>query len=50
MKSTDIDENNIVQYLGETFGIFRLLAAGWRRIAFVYDARGNIAGIHKRLR
>ena len=34
-KSRDIDENNIVQQLGEMFGIFRLLAAEcW--IALVY--------------
>ena len=36
-ESRDIDENKIVQWLGETFGIFRLLSAEWRRIAFVYD-------------
>ena len=41
-ESRDIDENKIVQWLGETFGIFRL-AAEWRRIAFVYDVIGNMA-------
>ena len=39
----DIDENDIVQKLGKTFGIFRRLAAEWRRIAFVYDVIGNMA-------
>ena len=42
-ESRDIDENKIVQRLGEMFGIFRRLAAEWRRIAFVYDVIGNIA-------
>ena len=42
-ESRDIDENAIVQWLGETFGIFRRLAAEWRRQAFVYDVIGNMA-------
>ena len=42
-ESRDIDENKIVQGLVETFGIFRWLAAEWRRIAFVYDVKGNMA-------
>ena len=29
-----------MQWLGDTFGIFRRLAAEWRRIAFVYDVIG----------
>ena len=41
-KSRDIDENTIVHWLGETFNIFRRLAAEWRRIAFVYDVIGNM--------
>ena len=41
-ESRYIDENNIVQWLGETFGIFRRLAAEWRWIAFVYDIIGNM--------
>ena len=45
----DIDENKIVQWLGETFGIIRRLAAEWRRIPF-YDAIGNMAGSNKRWR
>ena len=46
-KSKDIDENNIVQWLGKTFGIIRRLAAEWRRIRF-YDVIGNMAGSNKR--
>ena len=42
-ESRDIDKNDIVQRLGETFGIFQWLAAEWRRIAFVYDVIGNMA-------
>ena len=42
-ESRDIDENDIVQWLGETFGIFRRLAAEWRRQTFVYDVIGNVA-------
>ena len=42
-ESKDIDENDIVQWLGETFGIFRRLAAEWRRQTFVYDVIGNMA-------
>ena len=38
-----VDENGIIQWLGETFGIFRRLATEWRRIAFVYDVIGNMA-------
>ena len=41
--SRDIDENDIVQWLGETFGIFRQLVAEWRRLIFVYDVKGNTA-------
>ena len=37
------DENKIVQWLGETIGIFRPLAADLRRIAFVYDVIGDMA-------
>ena len=43
IESRDIDENDIVQWLGETFGIFRRLAVEWRRQAFVYDVIGNMA-------
>ena len=42
-ESRDIYENDIVQWHGETFGIFRRLAAEWRRQAFVYDVIGNMA-------
>ena len=42
-ESRDIDENCIVEWLGETFDIFRRLAAEWRRQAFVYDVKGNMA-------
>ena len=42
-ESRDIDENKIVQWHGETFGIFRRLAAEWCQIAFVYDVIGNMA-------
>ena len=42
-ESRDIDENDIVQRLGETFGIFRRLAVEWRRIPFVYDVIENMA-------
>ena len=42
-ESRDIDENKIVQWLGETLGIFRRLAAEWRQMAFVYDVIGNMA-------
>ena len=41
-ESRDIDENKIVQWLGETFGIFRRLSVKWRRRAFVYDVIGNM--------
>ena len=41
-ESRDIDENDIVQWLGEMFGIFRRLAAEWRRLMFVYDVIGNM--------
>ena len=46
--SRGIAENNIFQWLIITFGIFRQLAAAWRRIAFVYDDIGNMAGSNKR--
>ena len=39
----DLDENKIVQWLGKTFGIFRRLAAEWRRKAFVNDVIGDMA-------
>ena len=42
-ESRDIDENDIVQWLGETFGIVRWLAPKWRRLMFVYDVIGNMA-------
>ena len=42
-ENKDIDENNIVQWLGKMFGIFRWLAAEWRRQAFIYDVIGNMA-------
>ena len=42
-ESRDIDENDIVLWLGETFGIFRRLSAEWRRQAFLYDVIGNMA-------
>ena len=42
-ESRDIDENDIVKRLGETFGIFCRLAAEWRRIASVYDGIGYMA-------
>ena len=42
-ESRDIDENDIVQWFGETFGIFRRLAAEWRRLMFVYDVIENMA-------
>ena len=42
-KTRDIDENKIAQRLGETFGIFRRLAAEWHRIAFVYDVIRDMA-------
>ena len=42
-ESRYIDENDIVQLHGETFGIFRRLAAEWHRIAFVYDVIGKMA-------
>ena len=42
-ESRDVDENDIVKWLGETFGIFRRLAAEWRRLMFVYDVIGNMA-------
>ena len=42
-ESRYIDENQIVQRDGETFGIFRRLAAEWRRAAFVYNVIGNMA-------
>ena len=41
--SESIDENKIVQWLGETFGIFGQLAAQWRQIAFVYDVIEDLA-------
>ena len=36
-ESRAIDENNIVHWLGETFGIFLRLAAEWRQIVFLHD-------------
>ena len=39
----DIDENKIVRWHDETFGIFRPLVAEWRWILFVYDVIGNMA-------
>ena len=42
-ESRDINENDIGQWLGETFGIFRRLAAEWLWQAFVYDVIGNMA-------
>ena len=42
-ESRDIDENDIVQWLGETIWIFRRLAAERRRLMFVYDVIGNMA-------
>ena len=42
-ESRDIDENDIVLCLGETFSIFRRLSAEWRRQAFVYDVIRNMA-------
>ena len=42
-ESRDIDENDIVQWLGETFSIFRWLAAEWRWLMFVYVVIGNMA-------
>ena len=42
-ESRDMNENGIVQWLGETFGILRRLAAEWRRIAFICDVIGNMA-------
>ena len=42
-ESRDIDENDIVQWLGETFGIFHRLSAEWRRLMAVYDVIGNMA-------
>ena len=38
--SRDIDENKLVHWLGERFGIIRRLAAEWRRIPF-YDDIGT---------
>ena len=34
-ESRDINENNIVQWLGETFRIFHQLAAEWCQIALI---------------
>ena len=42
-ESRDIDENDIVQWPDETVGIFRRLAAEWRRLMFVYDVIGYMA-------
>ena len=42
-ENRDIDENKIVQWLGEVFGIFRRLATEWRQITFVYGVIGNMA-------
>ena len=42
-ESRNIDENDIVQGLGEKFGIFRRLAAEWRGQALIYDVIGNMA-------
>ena len=42
-ESRDIDENDIVQWLGEMFGIFHQLVAEWHQIALVYDIIGNTA-------
>ena len=41
-ESRDVGENDIDQWLGETFGIYCQLATEWRRIAFVYDLIGNM--------
>ena len=49
-KSRDIDENDIVQWLGETFGIFRRLAAEWRQLVFVYDVIREHGDSNKRRR
>ena len=49
-ESRHIDEKNIVQWLGETFGIFRQLAAEWRRIAFEYYLFWNISSSNKHWR
>ena len=43
VKAADIDENDIIQWLSETFGIFRRLEAEWRRLMFVYNIIGNMA-------
>ena len=42
-ESRDINENDIVRWLGETLGIFRRLAAEWRWLMFVYDVIENMA-------
>ena len=48
-ESRDIDENKIVQWLCETFGIICRLATEWRQIPF-NDVGGNMAGSNKRWR
>ena len=48
-ESRDINENKIVQWLGETLGIIGRLAAEWRWIPF-YDVIGNMAGGNKHWR
>ena len=42
-ESRDIDENDIVKWLNETFSIFRRIAAEWRRLGFVHDVIRNMA-------
>ena len=49
-ESWGISENNIIQWLSETFGIFRWLAAELCQITFVYEVIGNMAGSNKRWR
>ena len=49
IESRDINENKIVQWLGETLGIIRRLAAEWRRKP-LYDVIGNMAGSNKQRR
>ena len=48
-ESRDIDENKIVQSLGETFGMIRRLATEWGGKPF-YDVTGHMAGSNKRYR
>ena len=42
-ESRDIDENDIVQWHGETFSIFCRQAAEWHWIVFVYEVIGYMA-------